>query len=99
MHRPRPIKQPPIDLIDHLPPAGATQWGAHAKGAVVVALRSGILSLSEALDRYRLSVEELGQWEEAFDRDGVAGLYAKSLFGRARVRRDSAPPGISGGKR
>ena len=79
MRRGRPTRWPPTDLINRLPPAGSTQWGAHAKAAVVVAVRSKTLTLSEALERYGLSIEEFSQWEAAFERDGVAGLYVKSL--------------------
>src|SRR5260370_14036421 len=87
VRRPRPTKQPPIDLVNLLPPLGSRRrWGARAKAAVVVAVRSGALSLSEAHDRYQLSIEELSQWEEAFDRDGIAGLQAKVLSSRDRSR-------------
>ena len=48
----------------------------------MLAVRSGILSLSEAYDRYMLSEEEFSQWEEAFDRDGIAGLQVKNIAGR-----------------
>jgi hypothetical protein len=44
---------------------------------VVIAIRSGTLSRVEAYERYMLSEEELSGWEEAFDRDGLAGLQAK----------------------
>jgi len=45
----------------------------------VLAVRSGVLGRGEAYDRYMLSEEELSQWEEAFNRDGIAGLQAKPL--------------------
>ena len=87
MHKFRPAKQPPFDLARDLPTAGARMWSARRKAAVVLAVRSGILSLSEAYDRYMLSEEEFSQWEEAFDRDGIAGLQAKNNASRVSSRR------------
>jgi hypothetical protein len=73
-----------IDLISALPPAGSsTRWSAWKKAAVVVAVQSGRLGRSEAYDRYMLSEEELSGWEEAFGKDGIAGLQVKSLSNRA----------------
>jgi len=46
----------------------------------VLTVRNGTLRLSEAYDRDMLSEEEFAQWEAAFDREGIAGLRAKSLF-------------------
>lgn len=72
----------PVDFEKILPRVGLTRWSAREKAAVVLAVRSGTLSLSEVYDRYMLSKEELSQWEEAFDRDGIAGLQAKNIGGR-----------------
>ncbi len=77
----RPRKMAPFDFVKALPPTNPTRWGASQKAAVVLAVRSGTISLNEAHDRYMLSEEELSRWEEAFDRDGIAGLQAKSLRG------------------
>jgi len=68
-----------IDLERHLPPPGWKLWTARRKAALVLAIRNGTLSLSEAYDRYMLSEEELSRWEAAFDQDGVAGLQVKRL--------------------
>jgi hypothetical protein len=59
-----------------LPPAGWKRWSARNKAAVVIAIRSGSLSRDEAHEHYMLSEEELSEWEEAFDLDGIAGLEA-----------------------
>lgn len=75
-------KTAPFDFAAVLPRTGPRRWGARQKAAVVLAVRSGTLSPSEARDRYMLSEEELSQWEEAFDRDGIAGLQAKNMVGR-----------------
>jgi transposase len=74
-------KTAPFDFVKALPRTGPTRWSATQKAAVVLAVRSGTISPSEAHDRYMLSEEELSRWEEAFDRDGIAGLQAKSLRG------------------
>jgi len=72
-------KRPAFDLENYLPPAGWNRWGAQNKAAVVIAVRSGALRRFEAYDRYNLSEEELSQWEDAFDRDGIAGLQVTRL--------------------
>ena len=77
MPRFRLAKRPPVVLEPFLPPVGWKRWTAHNKAAVVVAIRSGILTRADAYERYMLSEEELSGWEEAFDLDGIAGLQAK----------------------
>jgi transposase len=69
-----------------LPPAGVANWSAKRKAAVVIAVRAGTLGRSEACERYMLSEEELSQWEEAFNRDGLAGLLAKNRSRLAKNR-------------
>jgi hypothetical protein len=76
MQTSRSIKPHTIDLEKDLPKPGSRTWGARSKAAVVIAVRSGKLRRAEAYDHYRLSEEELSRWEEAFDRDGIAGLQA-----------------------
>ena len=77
-----------------IPPAGSlARWDARKKARVVIAVRSGTLSRGEAYDRYLLSEEELSQWGEAFDREGIAGLQIKSRSDRrARSRTDEIAP-------
>jgi hypothetical protein len=79
MRRSHSTKRAANDLMGYLPRSGPTRWGARTKAAVVIAVRSGVLSLSDACSRYMLSAEEFSQWEAAFDRDGVTGLQAKRL--------------------
>jgi Protein of unknown function (DUF1153) len=74
-----------------------TRWDARKKARVVIAVRSGTLSRGEAYDRYMLSEEELSQWEEAFDREGIAGLqinYKSRSDRRARGRTDEIAPAV-----
>ena len=78
-----------------IPPAGLARWDARKKARVVIAVRSGTLSRGEAYDRYLLSEEELSQWGEAFDREGIAGLqinYKSRSDRRARGRTDEIAP-------
>ena len=67
----------PFDLKAYTPPPGWGRWSARNKAAVVIAVRSGTLGRDEAQERYMLSEEELSEWEEAFDHDGIAGLQVK----------------------
>jgi Protein of unknown function (DUF1153) len=62
-----------------LPPPDTKRWSSRRKAAVVVATRTGILSRTEARQRYMLSDEELVGWEVAFDRRGIPGLRSASL--------------------
>src|SRR5882762_1208307 len=79
--------------IPIIPPTGLTRWDARKKARVVIAVRSGTLSRREAFDRYLLSAEELSQWEETFDREGIAGLQIKRRSDRrARGRTDEIAP-------
>ncbi|PPB80110.1 uncharacterized protein DUF1153 [Albidovulum inexpectatum] len=57
-----------------LPPADTRRWVASRKMKVVLAVRHGLLSLSDALERYALSSEEFEEWCRAVDRDGERGL-------------------------
>ena len=62
-----------------LPPRETKRWSSRRKAAVVVAVRTGAISRSEACQRYMLSDEELAGWEMAFDRCGIPGLRSVSL--------------------
>ena len=60
--------------LDDLPPPGIKRWVIRRKAEVVAAVRAGILSLDEACDRYKLSVEEFLSWQRSIDRHGLRGL-------------------------
>ena len=62
--------------IDGLPPANTKRWVIRRKAEVVVAVRGGLLSLEDACNRYKLTVEEFLGWQRAIDRHGLAGLRA-----------------------
>ena len=56
-------------------PAPSTKrWVIRRKAEVVAAVRGGLISLDEACERYRLTVEEFLGWQRAIERHGLAGL-------------------------
>lgn len=63
-----------ILTLDTLPPPSTRRWVARRKAEVVTAVREGLLTMQEALDRYSISQEEYGYWERAIDRHGLGGL-------------------------
>jgi Protein of unknown function (DUF1153) len=62
-----------------LPPPDTKRWVVRRKAVVVQAVRNGSISLEEARERYKLSIEEFLAWERAIDRYGVPGLRATRL--------------------
>jgi Protein of unknown function (DUF1153) len=65
------------DLTLSLPSSASIRWLASHKAAVIIAIRAGAITFSEACERYRLSPEELMAWESAFDQGGMAALQIK----------------------
>jgi len=60
----------PIFAAD-LPPNDAVRWVVRRKALVVAAVRGGLITLEEACERYKLSVEEFQSWQRAVDKHGV----------------------------
>lgn len=60
--------------INDLPPPSTRRWVIRRKAEVVAAVRGGLLSLDEACERYRLTVEEYLSWQASIDEHGLAGL-------------------------
>ena len=60
--------------LANLPPPDAQRWVASRKAVVVAAVRGGLLSMSDACARYRLTTEELLGWQTQVDRNGLQGL-------------------------
>ena len=75
--------------IDDLPPPDTERWVIRRKAEVVAAVRAGLISLEEACERYRLSVEEFLSWQRLIDRHGMRGLRTTRL----QQYRRSAPTG------
>ena len=65
----------PLTLSD-LPPANTERWVIRRKAEVVAAVRGGLLSLEEACERYKLTVDEFLSWQRSIDRHGLPGLRA-----------------------
>jgi hypothetical protein len=45
----------------------------------VAAVNGGLLTIDEACERYRLTLEEFVSWQRAVDRAGLAGLRVTRL--------------------
>ena len=60
--------------LANLPPPDAQRWVASRKAIVVAAVRGGLLSMSDACARYRLTTEEFLNWQTQVDRNGLHGL-------------------------
>lgn len=62
-----------------LPPPETRRWVASRKAAVVRAVEAGLMTRSEALERYGLSEDEFTSWLHAVRRHGVAALRATAV--------------------
>ena len=70
----RPAPASAMPARENLPPPNTSRWVIGRKAAVVTAVNTGILSVSEACQRYGLSLEELASWQRAVEREGAPGL-------------------------
>jgi hypothetical protein len=68
----------PLSKAD-LPPPNTKRWVIRRKAEVVAGVRAGLISLEEACQRYKLSVEEFLSWQRMIERHGVLGLRATRL--------------------
>jgi hypothetical protein len=86
----------PLITLESLPPPNTERWVARRKAQVVGAVQAGLLTLDEALARYKLSLEEYAGWQRGFYRHGLRGLQithlqvCKLADGRKAGRRGSA---------
>jgi len=55
------------------------RWAVRREAAVVAAVRSGTITIEEALRRYQLTEEEFLSWQHAFKAHGLAGLRATRI--------------------
>jgi hypothetical protein len=65
--------------FDALPPANTKRWVIRRKAEVVAAVRSGAITLEDACNRYKLSMEEFLSWQRLIDSHGLAGLRVTRL--------------------
>ena len=63
----------PLTLAD-LPDRKTRRWVIMRKAQVVAAVRGGLLSLEDACSRYRLTVDEVLNWQQSIDSHGLAVL-------------------------
>lgn len=68
----------PMTLAD-LPRPDTSRWVARRKAEVVAAVNGGLLTLSEACDRYQMTLEEFASWQRHADRSGLQGLRVTRL--------------------
>lgn len=61
-------------LLGRLPPPDTVRWVVRRKADVLAAIAGGVLSRSEACERYKISGEELDLWQRSVDAAGVPGL-------------------------
>jgi hypothetical protein len=66
-------------MSNDLPPPNTRRWVARRKAAVVTVVRSGRITLEEALQRWQLTEEEYRSWERAFEHHGLPGLCSTRL--------------------
>jgi hypothetical protein len=62
-----------------LPSPNTKRWVIRRKAAVVNAVKSGILTLEQACERYKLSTEEFFTWQSLVEQHGVPGLRVTRL--------------------
>ena len=62
----------PLTVAD-LPPKDTKRWVIRRKAEVVAAVRGGLLSIEEACDRYKLTVDEFLSWQRSIDKHGLPG--------------------------
>ncbi len=60
--------------ISDLPSLSTTFWVSRRKAEVLAAIDGGLLTVDEACERYRLSLEEIVAWRRSMADAGVAGL-------------------------
>ena len=53
----------PLTLAD-LPPENTKRWVIRRKAEVVAAVRGGLISIEDACERYRLTMEEFLSWQK-----------------------------------
>jgi transposase-like protein len=75
------------NIDSDLPPTNTQRWTPRRKASVVRAVRTGVLSFTEACSRYQLSAEELTAWQDAVESHGTPGLRVTRL----QIYRDPLP--------
>ncbi len=78
---PRHVTLPDGSILSRadLPANNTRRWVASRKAVVVKAVQHGLLSLSDALERYALSEEEFHLWRAAVEKHGDKALRVTTL--------------------
>lgn len=78
---PRQVMLPDGSILSRadLPPPDTRRWVASRKAIVVKAVIYGLISQSEALERYSLSEEEFGFWRQAVTTHGDKALRVTTI--------------------
>ncbi len=77
--------------FENLPPPNTKRWVINRKAEVVIAVRNGLIGFAEACERYRLSAEELLNWEQLIVAHGMRGLRVTQLQEYRRFDHDDSP--------
>lgn len=68
----------PLSLAD-LPPVETQRWVIRRKAEVICAVRGGLLTIEEACERYRLTVDEFMSWQAMSAKHGLKGLRTTKI--------------------
>ena len=71
------------------------RWVIRRKAEVVAAVRSGLIGLDEACERYRLSVDEFLNWEQLANAHGLRGLRITRSQRYRDARRGQGMPAVT----
>lgn len=70
--------------MDDLPSPDTKRWVPNRKAIVVIAVRSGLISLEAVLNRYRMTEREFQIWEHGLNDAGTEGLKTTKFQKRKR---------------
>jgi hypothetical protein len=78
---PRQVTLPDGSILTRadLPSPATRRWVASRKAVVVKAVKHGLMTEGEALERYELSEEEFGIWRQAIEMHGEKALRVTAL--------------------
>ena len=78
---PRQVTLPDGSILSRadLPSADTRRWVASRKAVVVKAVIYGLITQTEALERYALSEEEFTLWRQAIDKHGEKALRVTTI--------------------
>ena len=76
-------------LKEGLPPPNTRRWVVRRKAAVVIAVKTGAITIEQACQVYQLTEEEFLSWKHAFETHGFPGLRTTRIqqYRRLRSRR------------